>query len=45
VPNGPVFEKAHHLYNGCIALDNKIDWDQTVIKDFTELNCLSKVRI
>lgn len=43
-PNGPMFEKAHDLYNGCKSLDNKIDWDQAV-KDFTELNDLPKVNI
>lgn len=43
-PNGPMFEKAHDLYNGCVSLDNKIDWDQA-IKDFTELNDLPKVNI
>lgn len=43
-PNGPMFESAHHLYNGSRALDNKIDWDQS-IKDFTELSNIPEVNI
>lgn len=43
-PNGPMFEKAHRLYNRCRSLNNKIDWDQAE-KDFTELNSLPKVNV
>lgn len=42
--NGPMFEEAHRLYDGCRAINGKINWDQA-IKDFSELNSLPKVNI